>query len=213
MLRHEAVLDETGPRAHRRRPLGDHAVCASASTRAVSRHAGRGARVRAGVLRLPRPLEVHAFYDQLCPACATTNFAARTELADLRGRVALLTGGHVNRLPGRAEAVALGGAADLAPPGSRAMPRCATRRSPTWRLERAARDRRGLESATRLERRGLLSTPGRQPWATRLPPQQRLSDGAAAAGVLRAHDGRRAVPARELPAHVRQLSVNRRGRA
>jgi NAD(P)-dependent dehydrogenase (short-subunit alcohol dehydrogenase family) len=39
--------------------------------------------------------QLHAFYDQLCPACATVNFAARTELADLRGRVALLTGGRV----------------------------------------------------------------------------------------------------------------------
>jgi NAD(P)-dependent dehydrogenase (short-subunit alcohol dehydrogenase family) len=38
---------------------------------------------------------IHAFYDQLCPACADANFAARTELADLRGRVALLTGGRV----------------------------------------------------------------------------------------------------------------------
>jgi NAD(P)-dependent dehydrogenase (short-subunit alcohol dehydrogenase family) len=38
---------------------------------------------------------VHAFYDQLCPTCADVNFAARTELADLRGRVALLTGGRV----------------------------------------------------------------------------------------------------------------------
>jgi NAD(P)-dependent dehydrogenase (short-subunit alcohol dehydrogenase family) len=38
---------------------------------------------------------VHAFYDQLCPSCADANFAARTELTDLRGRVALLTGGRV----------------------------------------------------------------------------------------------------------------------
>ena len=38
---------------------------------------------------------VHHFYDQLCPACAEFNFAKRTELADLRGRVALLTGGRV----------------------------------------------------------------------------------------------------------------------
>jgi NAD(P)-dependent dehydrogenase (short-subunit alcohol dehydrogenase family) len=38
---------------------------------------------------------IHAFYDQLCPACADVNFAARTELTDLRGRVALLTGGRV----------------------------------------------------------------------------------------------------------------------
>jgi len=38
---------------------------------------------------------IHHFYDQLCPACAKLNFAKRTELADLRGRVALLTGGRV----------------------------------------------------------------------------------------------------------------------
>jgi NAD(P)-dependent dehydrogenase (short-subunit alcohol dehydrogenase family) len=38
---------------------------------------------------------IHHFYDQLCPACAAVNFAKRTELADLRGRVALLTGGRV----------------------------------------------------------------------------------------------------------------------
>ena len=38
---------------------------------------------------------IHHFYDQLCPACAAFNFAKRTESADLRGRVALLTGGRV----------------------------------------------------------------------------------------------------------------------
>jgi NAD(P)-dependent dehydrogenase (short-subunit alcohol dehydrogenase family) len=38
---------------------------------------------------------IHHFYDQMCPSCADLNFAKRTELADLRGRVALLTGGRV----------------------------------------------------------------------------------------------------------------------
>jgi NAD(P)-dependent dehydrogenase (short-subunit alcohol dehydrogenase family) len=38
---------------------------------------------------------LHPFYDQLCPACGDFNFAKRTETADLRGRVALLTGGRV----------------------------------------------------------------------------------------------------------------------
>jgi NAD(P)-dependent dehydrogenase (short-subunit alcohol dehydrogenase family) len=38
---------------------------------------------------------VHHFYDQLCPECAELNYRKRTELADLRGRVALLTGGRV----------------------------------------------------------------------------------------------------------------------
>jgi NAD(P)-dependent dehydrogenase (short-subunit alcohol dehydrogenase family) len=38
---------------------------------------------------------IHHFYDQLCPKCAELNFRKRTELADLSGRVALLTGGRV----------------------------------------------------------------------------------------------------------------------
>jgi NAD(P)-dependent dehydrogenase (short-subunit alcohol dehydrogenase family) len=38
---------------------------------------------------------VHSFYDQLCPKCAELNYRKRTELADLKGRVALLTGGRV----------------------------------------------------------------------------------------------------------------------
>jgi len=38
---------------------------------------------------------IHPFYDQMCPACGDFNFAKRTETADLRGRVALLTGGRV----------------------------------------------------------------------------------------------------------------------
>jgi NAD(P)-dependent dehydrogenase (short-subunit alcohol dehydrogenase family) len=38
---------------------------------------------------------IHHFYDQLCPKCAELNFRKRSELADLRGRVALLTGGRV----------------------------------------------------------------------------------------------------------------------
>jgi NAD(P)-dependent dehydrogenase (short-subunit alcohol dehydrogenase family) len=38
---------------------------------------------------------VHHFYDRLCVRCAEENFGKRTELADLSGRVALLTGGRV----------------------------------------------------------------------------------------------------------------------
>lgn len=38
---------------------------------------------------------IHPFYDQLCPECAALNYRKRTETADLRGRVALLTGGRV----------------------------------------------------------------------------------------------------------------------
>ncbi len=39
--------------------------------------------------------QIHSFYDQLCPVCGDFNFSKRGELADLRGRVALLTGGRV----------------------------------------------------------------------------------------------------------------------
>ncbi len=39
--------------------------------------------------------EVHPFYDQLCSSCGEFNYAKRGETADLRGRVAVLTGGRV----------------------------------------------------------------------------------------------------------------------
>ena len=39
--------------------------------------------------------KLHHFYDQMCQPCGDFNFAKRTELADLSGRVALLTGGRV----------------------------------------------------------------------------------------------------------------------
>ena len=42
-----------------------------------------------------RYTEIHHFYDQMCPTCAELNFRKRTELADLRGRVALVTGARV----------------------------------------------------------------------------------------------------------------------
>ncbi|HVY48661.1 MAG TPA: SDR family oxidoreductase, partial [Minicystis sp.] len=38
---------------------------------------------------------VHAFYDQMCPPCAELNWSKRHQTADLRGRVALVTGARV----------------------------------------------------------------------------------------------------------------------
>lgn len=38
---------------------------------------------------------VHFFYDQMCQACGDFNYAKRTQTADLRGRVALITGARV----------------------------------------------------------------------------------------------------------------------
>ena len=99
--REEAVLDETGIRTLRRRPL--------VTTPNVFPPAGLDERDVDGPGPTPGASvadrhcyvckdgysRIHHFYDQLCPACAAFNFTARTELADLRGRVALLTGGRV----------------------------------------------------------------------------------------------------------------------
>src|SRR5690606_7503178 len=38
---------------------------------------------------------LHFFYDRLCPACAARSYARRTDVLDLRGRVALVTGGRI----------------------------------------------------------------------------------------------------------------------
>jgi len=39
--------------------------------------------------------ELHHFYDQMCGACAALNYDKRDQTADLRGRIALVTGGRV----------------------------------------------------------------------------------------------------------------------
>jgi NAD(P)-dependent dehydrogenase (short-subunit alcohol dehydrogenase family) len=39
--------------------------------------------------------ELHHFYDQLCGSCAALNYDKRDQTADLRGRIALVTGGRV----------------------------------------------------------------------------------------------------------------------
>jgi NAD(P)-dependent dehydrogenase (short-subunit alcohol dehydrogenase family) len=96
VLHHEAVLDQTGIRAHRRRALVTTPSVPPPRFEPPKVKPGEGPAVERVCYVCKAPFsEVHAFYDQLCPACATTNFAARTELADLRGRVALLTGGRV----------------------------------------------------------------------------------------------------------------------
>jgi NAD(P)-dependent dehydrogenase (short-subunit alcohol dehydrogenase family) len=42
-----------------------------------------------------RITRVHSFYDQMCIACGDFNFQKRSQSADLRGRVALITGARV----------------------------------------------------------------------------------------------------------------------
>jgi NAD(P)-dependent dehydrogenase (short-subunit alcohol dehydrogenase family) len=98
--REEQALDATGIRTLRRQPVY--------TSPNVFPPAGFEQREAAGDPDFREPLEpqhcyvckqkyadIHHFYDQLCPPCAQFNFAKRTETADLRGRVALLTGGRV----------------------------------------------------------------------------------------------------------------------
>ena len=99
----DTVLDQTGIRALRRKP-----VFSTPSVFAPEGFSARDVNTDADAAQPRESIEpqhcyvckqkyssIHFFYDQLCPTCATFNYAKRTELVDLRGRVALLTGGRV----------------------------------------------------------------------------------------------------------------------
>ena len=105
-MRDDAVLDETGIRTLRRRPVFTtpnvfpperfKPQCTPDTTEVrgpAQARASLGPRI-CYVCKEPYFL-LHHFYDQLCPPCAGLNFAKRTELANLSGRVALVTGGRV----------------------------------------------------------------------------------------------------------------------
>jgi NAD(P)-dependent dehydrogenase (short-subunit alcohol dehydrogenase family) len=97
----DGVLHETGIRSLRRRPVfhtpnvfppesfEQQDVDEEASARRQSRE------LQHCYVCKQKYTLIHHFYDQLCPPCAAFNYAKRTELADLRGRVALVTGGRV----------------------------------------------------------------------------------------------------------------------
>ncbi|MDQ3495095.1 MAG: SDR family oxidoreductase [Pseudomonadota bacterium] len=102
--RTEAMLDQTGIRRLRRKPVFTTPNCFP--PQAPGQHDPRNDTGDDSALQQsPEQLHcyvckqkytlVHSFYDQLCPACADLNFRKRTETADLHGRVALLTGGRV----------------------------------------------------------------------------------------------------------------------
>ena len=117
--RDETMLGETGIRALRRRPVittpnvfppkGFEPRDLPPSTDARRAEARRERQLdpqRCYVCKQDYSV-IHHFYDQLCPPCAELNFAKRTELADLRGRVALVTGGaRQDRLSGGPQAAA-----------------------------------------------------------------------------------------------------------
>jgi len=95
--REEDVLQNTGIRELRRKPVYTTPnVFPPALTLAGAEQERRDAgELQHCYVCKKKYAEIHHFYDQLCPACAELNFRKRTELADLRGRTALLTGGRV----------------------------------------------------------------------------------------------------------------------
>ena len=94
--REEKVLHETGIRSLRRRPTftTPNVFPPAEETLATleRREAGRN---RYCYVCKEDFSQIHHFYDQLCPDCAEFNYRKRTELADLSGRTALVTGGRV----------------------------------------------------------------------------------------------------------------------
>ncbi len=106
--RDRGVRSETGIRALRRRPMFTTPNVFPPAGFQPDNRLGNWAALEVGNCAQRESVEpqtcyickakystIHHFYDQLCAECATLNFAKRTELADLRGRVALITGGRV----------------------------------------------------------------------------------------------------------------------
>ena len=101
LRRADALLDQTGIRALRRAPVFTTPnYFPPAGFVARDNVDGTEAPLESPELRhcyvcKKKFTQLHHFYDQMCPECAGFNFFKRTELADLGGRVALLTGGRV----------------------------------------------------------------------------------------------------------------------
>jgi len=107
--RDDKVLHETGIRELRRKPVfttpniypSDQFRLTAPTSAVDDRDAGETDERREAVVPQhcyickQKYTTIHHFYDQMCGPCGDFNFAKRTELADLRGRTALLTGGRV----------------------------------------------------------------------------------------------------------------------
>jgi NAD(P)-dependent dehydrogenase (short-subunit alcohol dehydrogenase family) len=112
--RDDEVLGQTGIRELRRRPVfttpnvyppeatpdgtllaADTSTADTAIAEPSSRALGEAVVPQHCYICKQKFTTVHHFYDQMCLPCADFNYAKRTELADLRGRTALLTGGRV----------------------------------------------------------------------------------------------------------------------
>ena len=101
IAREESVLYETGIRELRRRPVFTTPNYFPPADFAAEDRNTEATEPRESIepqhcyVCKQKYSRIHHFYDQLCPSCADFNFGKRTETADLRGRVALLTGGRV----------------------------------------------------------------------------------------------------------------------
>jgi len=97
--RDDTVLHETGIRALRRKPVfttPNYFLPQNGAAEAGPyEESSRASELQHCYVCKEKYSEIHHFYDQLCPSCAELNYRKRTELADVRGRVALLTGGRV----------------------------------------------------------------------------------------------------------------------
>ncbi len=201
----EAVLNETGIRTRRRRPVvttpnvfpppveqGPAVEGAADERRRATEDAAPSVDRVCYVCKQPHTAGSRTSTISSVPPARTLNFAARTELADLRGRVALLTGGRVKiGYQAGLKLLRSGAHADRDDHGFRRMRRRATPQEPDFgdwgdRLEIF-----GLDLRHTAERGSVLPRHAGHARAARLHHQQRLPDGAPAAGVLRAHDGRR----------------------
>ena len=97
----ESVLDETGIRTLRRKPVFTTPNFfppegfESRDTHTDEPERRESLEPRHCYVCKQKYSIIHDFYDQMCPPCAEFNFTKRTESADLRGRVALLTGGRI----------------------------------------------------------------------------------------------------------------------
>ena len=91
-----ALLDRTGIRQLRENPLFEtprrRLLTADATPGPTL---GSTAEVRDCYVCHQPFTEVHAFYDQMCPACGDLSWRKRSQTADLTGRFALVTGGRV----------------------------------------------------------------------------------------------------------------------
>jgi len=97
----DALMDSTEIREKRRNPVfltprwRDASKFKQLSEAPASEPIGQTAEERTCYVCRDSFTDVHFFYDQMCIKCGDFNFAKRSQTADLRGRVALVTGARV----------------------------------------------------------------------------------------------------------------------